>query len=88
MEKLNNPDSEGISPQSRRSLRRRPEPMSRHEAETLQVLALVDAGRSGLAALVAIIRSLALPVGIVAGGLLLDGGHLPARAVSSLLGLL
>lgn len=86
MEKPNNPDSENISPRSRLSLRRRPAPMSRHEAETLQVLAFVDAGRSGLAALVAIIHSLALPVSIVAGGLLIDSSHLPARAVYSLIG--
>ena len=88
MEKPNNPDREIIMSRSRRSLCRRASAMSRHESETLQVLALIEAGRAGLAALVLIVRALMLCTAFVTAGLLLGGSALPARAVSALVGLL
>ena len=88
MKNPNNPDNESPVSRSRRSLRRRAAAMSRHEAETLQVQAFVDAGHSGLAALVLIFRALLLAAAIVTAGWLLGNSPLPARVASAIIGLL
>ena len=71
---------------SRRALGRRSAAMSRHEAETLQFLALVDSRRPGLAALLAFVRSptffLILAIG---SALLFGGGQLPLASIAALM---
>lgn len=70
----------------KRSLGRRNAAMSRHEAETLQFLALVESRRPVLAALLAFARSptvfLLLALG---GGWLLGGGRLVLQALATLM---
>lgn len=71
---------------SRRALGGRGTAMSRHEAETLQFLALVDSRRPGLAALLAFVRSPAFFLILALGGaLIFGGGQLPLTSIAPLM---